>query len=441
MAPGASSIAQPQRPINPLDSQKVSKRLDESSLVKNIVSNETSPDSAKLLEEAPEVDVNLLQDMIPQKSVLLILLKSFFGILVILSIASLVFFTSKLTDKLKFINSTFGVSNISNELSSSNSEIMQLQTSINLYRYLELKASLDEFSFYGDSYINSYEVSISQTAEATDKKTAEEEMVYLKDYLRESFINSKNILANSFISPLFNADPDEINNESKLIALFEQQLVQTLNDKANSLVNSQDAQAQRDYKNYSHTTNLVDNTSLKDIIFQTDFDKLSNEELYEFVKKVNNLIVNDLSVIQRIKENRIKWSEIMNEIRVRTMAVDAYYDNNYYEELGGIRYTSYDFDSSDQKISIVGETKRFDTSVFTMIVNLIDELNRSELFTDAKMGSFSKSGSLDSGYTASIKLDLELKGMNQQEDENITMPSEGVMVPPGLTPDGLPLPM
>ncbi len=104
MAPGASSIAQPQRPINPLDSQKVSKRLDESSLVKNIVSNETSPDSAKLLEEAPEVDVNLLQDMIPQKSVLLILLKSFFGILVILSIASLVFFTSKLTDKLKFIN-------------------------------------------------------------------------------------------------------------------------------------------------------------------------------------------------------------------------------------------------------------------------------------------------------------------------------------------------
>ena len=86
----------------------------------------------------------------------------------------------------------------------------------------------------------------------------------------------------------------------------------------------------------------------------------------------------------------------------------AYHSENYFDELGGIQYTSYDFDSSGPSISIVGETKRFDTTNFTMIVNLIDELNNSDLFENAEMHSFSKSGSLESGYTASVKLNLGL---------------------------------
>lgn len=437
MEAGANSVAQNQQPINPLDSQKVSNRLNESSFVKNIVSTETAVKEENLLEEAPEVDMTLLQDVLPPKSALLILLKSFFGILVISSIASLIFFTSQLTNKLSFINSTFGVANISNELSSSNSEIIQLQTNLNFYRYLQLKAYFDEFSFYGDSYINSYEISISQTAENADIKQAAEEMTYLKDYLKESFINTKNILTGSFTAPLFNADPDKINDENELISLFGSQLTQTLTEKANSLVNSKDAQAQRDYKSYMHTTKLVNNTQLRDVIFQTDFDNLSDQELYEFIKNVNNFIVNDLSVIQRIKENRIKWSEIINEIHVRTMAVDAYYDDDFYDELGGIRYTSYDFDSGGPSISIVGETKRFDTAVFTMVVNLIDELNRSELFTNAEMKSFSKSGSAESGYTSSIKLNLGLKGMEGSSTDNAAITTGDMTMPPGGLPEGL----
>ena len=105
----------------------------------------------------------------------------------------------------------------------------------------------------------------------------------------------------------------------------------------------------------------------------------------------------------------------MEEIDLRTIAVDQYYNQDNYDTIGGIRYTSYDFDSVDKSISIIGEIKRYDTVNFTMIANLIDELNASETFEDAEMRSFSKAGSLDDGYTSSVRLKLTLEGFIVQE--------------------------
>ncbi len=415
-------------PINPLDATD-EKKPKGPSILKNIVTAETSDDGEKILEEAPEIDLSLVQDIIPPKSVLLLVLKTLFGILVIASFVSVIFFTSQLSNRLTSINSTFGVPNVSKDLSSSNSEITKLQTKLNLYRYLQIKAYLDEFSFYGDSYLKSYEVANSQTAENSEVKDALEEMAYLKDYLKESFTNAKELIVKTSTAPLFSTD---LKSENDLEFLFEEQLVKALNDKASELYTSSDTQDKRDYKNYIHTTNLVGNDSLRSLLIKTDFDSLTEEELYDFIKGINAVIVNDLSVIQKIKDNRIRWSDIINEIKLRTIAVDDYYVGDFYNELGGIRYTSYDFDSGGPSISIVGETKTLDTKNFTMIVDLIDELNESGLFKNGEMKSFSKSGSLDSGYTASIKLNLGLEGMGTIEEEMPVdeLPSLGEMGPP-----------
>ena len=111
---------------------------------------------------------------------------------------------------------------------------------------------------------------------------------------------------------------------------------------------------------------------------------------------------------EEIKEGRIQWSDMMNEIELRTIAVDNHYSEDFYNELGGIRCNSYDFDSVNRKITVVGETKRFDTRNFSMIADLIDELNRSPILDNGEMRSFSKSGSFDDGYTATLKLTLDI---------------------------------
>ncbi|OGJ42215.1 hypothetical protein A3I58_01215 [Candidatus Peregrinibacteria bacterium RIFCSPLOWO2_02_FULL_39_10] len=149
-----------------------------------------------------------------------------------------------------------------------------------------------------------------------------------------------------------------------------------------------------------------------------DFTALSNQEIYDFIKNVNSVIINDLTIIQKIKEQRIKWSDMIDEIALRTMTIDRHYNQNFYDDLGGIRYTSYNFNSGSKTISISGETKKFDTMNFTMIVDLIDELNKSKFFKDAAVRSLSKAGSVKDGYTSSLQLSLTLE--DEEAPNNLT---------------------
>jgi hypothetical protein len=243
----------------------------------------------------------------------------------------------------------------------------------------------------------------TNTASATEKTAASEKIDSIKPELKKNFVAIKDIYSKEFVSAISTVD----NADTK--ALFQQKLVDKFNAKAVALKDSTDPQAKRDYKNYMQIVALIPNTEIKSLVQSTDFDSLKDEDLYQLVNKINSIVVNDLNVIQQIKDKRIKWSDVINEINLATIGVDSYYDPDFYNDAGGIRYTSYDFDSESKKISINGETKIFGTTNFTTITKLIEELNKSALFENAEMRSFSKSGSLDDGYTASLRISLNLK--------------------------------
>lgn len=400
--------------VNPLDAPLNKKKEDPSGLIKGIVSTETAEGVDNILDAAPEVDTSLLQDIEPQKSILLMILQILFVILVVGGLASLVFFTSQLTNRFDFITSRLGVPNISKELTSTNSEILTLQSDLNFYRYLQVKAYLSEFSFYGDTFIQSYEVANSQTATSKQKANAEDEMEALRNNIREAFLTAEEKYLLQFDAPLFS---QEEAGALEITAQFANKLTTILSEKSAELATNFDESAQRDFKNYTHTMNLIGNAELKKLMLATDFDNLSNEELYGLIKSVNSLILNDLSIIQEIKDQRVKWSDIINEIELRTIDADRFYNQGTYNQLGGIRYTSYDFDSESRSIDIAGETLLFDTKNFTLISNLIDKLNDSPFFENAEMRSFNKSGSLDAGYTSSLKLSLDLQEGDLSEND------------------------
>lgn len=406
--------------VNPLD-VKAAPKQEETTLLKNIVSTQTAKAQKPILGAAPELDTSLLQGMLPPKSLLLVVLKLLFGFMLVGSMFAILFFTSQLTDRLDFVAPKLGISNTSQELAATNSEIIKLQTNLNLFRYLQIKSDLDRFSFDGDSYLQYYEIAQSQTATNGDKDDARASMITVRSKLRESFKAAGEKFSKTFAAPLIDT---EYQDGSKLDELFAQKLQEELNEKAALLANSDNEEARRDYKNYSQAVKLVGNGKLKNLILGSDFDALSDEELYNLVKEVNSLIVNDLSIIQDVKDKRIKWSDIINEIDLRTIAVDSYYNEDLYEDVGGIRYNSYDFDTDARTITIVGETKSFDITNFTLIANLIDELNNSELFEHGEMRSFSKTGSLDEGYTATLKLSLDLEGDTEIVEEDLSALSE-----------------
>ena len=393
--------------LNPLDSTSAQPGNDGSDLLKSIVQTETGEAEKSILGEAPELDMSLLRDMTPKKSVFLLVLKILFGILLVSGLAAFLFFTSQLTKTFDFISSKIGVPNISQDLASSNSEIINLQTDLNFNRYLQIKAQLDKFSFEGDSYLKNFTVSNSQTASDSEKKKAKKEVAKIRKDLKASFDKAKERYVLTFSSPIID---QEFQDTAKLDSMYQEKLTTLLNEKAATIANNTDAQSKSDNKNYIQTLKLVGNVELKNLMVQTDFDKLSEAQLADLVSKINGLIVNDLSIIQQIKSKRIKWSDIINEITLRTIAVDSHYSEKLYEDYGGIRYTSYDFDSEARTIAIIGEIKRFgNADNFTMIADLVDELNQSKLFKNGEMRSFSKSGSAEDGYTATLKLSLDLR--------------------------------
>lgn len=388
---------------NPLDIGKTEGKT-ESNLIQGIVNTETQTEKERILEDAPEIDMSLLKDIAPPKSILLYSLKIGFFVLTGMSVASVLFFSSQLTSAFSLITNQIGIPNTSEKLESINAEVTNLQTDLNFYRYLQIKGYIDQFSFYGDSFMQNFEIANSQTADEQDKTEAREEIELAKGYLKESFMEAKTKLIIPFSAALYTDKTD-----LELVALFKEKLSEKLREKAAEAKTGQDEKAVIEEKNYLHTVNLVGSSELEQIIAATDFDALSDEELYSLIKKINGLVVNDLSIMQVLKDGRVKWSDIMNEIELRTIAVDKYYNEDSYELLGGIRYTSYDFDKESQSITITGETKRVDTKNFTMIADLIDELNRSSFFEGGESKTFNKTGSLEKGYMASIKLSLDLQ--------------------------------
>ncbi len=390
---------------NPLDSQTPPKQ-EKSDIVDSIVSTETAEDQKSILGEAPEIDTSLLQEVEPEKSVSLTLLKILFSILFFSGVISVLFFTSQLTPRFESLAINLGLPSVTRELSSVNSEVVRLQTDINMYRHLQVKSFLDQFSFYGDSFMHDYSIADSPTSSRTEIEAATGRLTETREHLAQSFLSARELIAHPIHVPIVDTQyPDD----ASLIALFQDKLRERLRKRADDLRGEDEYESRRDYRNYMDTLRIVGNTELRNLLVATDFDDLTDSQLYNLIDQVNSLIVNDMSIIHEINKQRVRWSDIINEIEMRTKAVDSYYSQDFFDAVGGIRYTSFDFDAVNRRISIIGEIKTISTTTFTMIANLVDELNASEMFKNGEVRSFSKSGSLADGYTGSLRLSLDLE--------------------------------
>ena len=400
--------------INPLDIGK-EKGKNESDFLKNIVSGEAGNQEKIILDEAPEIDTSLLEELPPPKSLLLLVLKITFSVILGLSAMSFLFFGSQLSDNLNFFTERLKISNASTQLASTNAEIISLQTDLNLYRYLQLNGFFNSFTKDSDSFLINFDIQKSQTVSQEERDGASQEVIDLKKSLKDSFTKIQKLYSEGFTSPLIDQN---FSTQEDLEKIYLEKTLAKLDDKINELKDKTDPQVRRDLKAYAQTKNLISNMELRNLILQTDFSAMDELKLLGFIKTANSMIINDLSIIRKIKDARIKWSEIINEIDLRSKVVDRHYSEDSFDLLGGIRYTNYDFETAERKISIIGETKTFNTENFSVIADLIDELNKSRFFTDAEMRSFSKSGSLDDGFVANLKLSVNLQDGEIDKEDN-----------------------
>ncbi|MDX9971308.1 MAG: hypothetical protein RBS56_05420 [Candidatus Gracilibacteria bacterium] len=389
--------------LNPLDLSDNSKKPEESNVLENVVAKDTmNAPEENILDIAPNVDLSLLKGLEPQKNIQLMIFKTLFAVILVAGLISVVFFQSQLTHNLDFITDAISTPHVLKELENSNLEVRSLKTDFNMYTLLQANANLNEITYLADGFMQSFEISKSQTASAKDKSDSEARMTSVREKLKPLVLETAKLMNEPLFLPLIDPLLSDINSQKMA---FELDLKEKLR------VKSEDFREKdpRLSKLYIQTINLVGNSTLTAVLNGMDVDKLRNEELYAQLKVINAETVNDLSIVHDIKNSRIKWSDIIKEIDLKTMAVDSSYSEYYYDLKGGIRYTSYEFDKEAKRISIIGEILRYDTANFTMIANLIDSFNTSGLFEGAEMKSFSKSGSIDDGYKSSVRLNLTLR--------------------------------
>ena len=399
-----------------------------SAVIESAIGTQENPKEESILEAPPEVDESLLEEMEPPKSILLFILKGSFIFLFAAGLGVLLFLTSQLSNYFDFATTAIGVPSVLNELTDTNKDIKDLQTEINFNRYLQGKFYLDQFSIDGDKYSRNFYIYSNKTMSDEEKSNAKEQMDLLRENLKKSFSAASAKLGKNLGRTLIDL---EVADQADVEVLFTKLLKDKLDTKLKELKDGTTEEETRDYKLYRQVRKLIENSNLMGLLKSTDFDKLSDNELQTLITQVNDFTENELSAIQKIKDVRINWSDIINQIKLETSYVDQYFSEGYFKEIGGIQYTSYDFDSASGKIIITGITKRLDTTNFTMISNLIDQLNESPYFKNVEMKSFTKTGSAKDGYTATLRLNLELQEDTLSDaDKSIDVNS----VPEFLTP-------
>jgi len=276
---------------------------------------------------------------------------------------------------------------------------------------------LDNFTYYADEFLKRYNES-QNTINQGQKQKLEEQLLGLRTKLQGDYEEIKRQLGNANYVKIYREEEvTDFEAEEEFNAL----LTAYFEDEKDSLRNKETDIAKAEINEINEVISLVGNRKFEKIFTKHEFESLTNESIKDLINDINGVVKNELSILHTIMDNKINWAEVIFEIENVTRKVDKLYGSGYFEDLGGIVYTGYDFDASSNRVSITGQTKRDDATNFSLIANLIDELEKSGKFKDVNMRSFTKSGSFDDGYVATLKLDffLQEKGEETEGDEKL----------------------
>ncbi len=349
--------------------------------------------------------------------------------------------------------------NATQRLANLNENLRQVQTDVNKYRYLTAQLKLNEFSYQFDNFLSNVakKTAAGDAASGDVLTRLEEEKKALPILLNDIRANITSELVVQTATPA--GQPRQNDEEILQDAIVKLKESLRRERKTFSKETSATSQEAADLKLIDNAIKLVGNKpllaalhnisiknfglDLSDYAAQPDSKKQA--KLQELANSILASTKSDISTIAELKQKRINWSSIIKKIANETGNIsNAHYgDSVAYENYGGIVYTGYEFDTVTNKIVLSGISKTLDGTNFTLLSNLIQQLESSSDFENVEMRSFakSKSGSGGTGeaYFANFKLDLALQKQNLSEKDRPGIVIETGFKPvptaiPGLTP-------
>jgi hypothetical protein len=376
--------------------KKKEEEKDESKIVSGVFEKEEEEAAKKagkeekILGPLPELERKIVGAFDPTKRNLKII-RGVFVALFVFTILSFGFFYAELNPEFDLLANVRGP-NTAQQLNNSERAVISIQTEINQQNYLLMSYYLRELSYLSDIY---------STARMND--TQPQEMSDIQNRILLAYENAKT----KYAEPVAVGGIPEETFISELRTTLRNELQQLRKETPTPVTVSQ-------INDYQAALALVGNRRLNSL-FSANVDNMQGDlpqddtELYEMTQNTLEILNNEFSHINSIKQNRIPWAIVINEIENITKNVDTLYNTGFFEELGGIQYSAYNFDSSNNTLVLSGRVKRDDGTTFTLIANLLDALEKSEMFRNADNRSYPKSGSEEEGYISSFRIELTLE--------------------------------
>jgi hypothetical protein len=283
------------------------------------------------------------------------------------------------------------------------------QSSVNLYNYLIAKFALDDFTSAADTYLLNealYESDHTSDKDrddlAEDMADLEGEMVVALEVTQEKL---KNHLYPLELVTTSGATTTELENSYTTL------LKTKISSEKQALRGAEDSESALETSNLDGALALLNAKDLQRDIKALDLEEgLDSDTIESLFTQTTAISKNQTATILAIKNTRVDWQVIIDEVETITKKVDPLFGSGI---TSNIAYSNYSFNKSNEKASVRGETRTDDTLNFSVISDLVDELELSSYFADVTTRSFNKSESSEDDFMASFSLEMLL-----QEDED-----------------------
>lgn len=399
-------------------------KKEDSKLISSIISQKDVAQKTKsILGPAPTLEKSIEQDKEATMKRKLRLYQFIFVMLFLATGAMSFYFYSELSPDFSLLGA-----NTTQRLTDTNANLRQVQTLVSKDRYLAAQLKLNEFSYQSDRFLSSVSKVNDASINSFDKRAIFADLEESQKALPVLLGEIRDLLTKDLVVPTYRTEKEPETTPEQALQTAQDDLRTALRaEKSKYNLTTTDPQEILDIKLIDNAVKLVGNNALLGALQKTSADAFQKQledyaatpdvqklkAIQDVIGKVLSSTKSDLATIADIKRNRIEWSTIIGQIKEETLNVDKNFDQPLlYETLGGVVYTGYEFDTNNNKIVLSGTTKTLDGSNFTVMSNLIDQLENSRYFEDVDMRSFTKSkagtGS-NEGYMANFKIDLSLE--------------------------------
>ncbi len=330
-----------------------------------------------------------------------------FKISIVLALLVYGFFYTQLNPTFEFLGK-----NPAQKLADYEASFQDEQSSVNLYNLLMAKFALDDFATDADSYL----LKLSQYESDYTARNELDELEIDLALLEEDMIASLEIAQEKLRKQLYPTELLTISGVSaiELETTYTTLLKTKISEEKQDLRGAEDDEATMESSNLDGALALLNARDLQRDVSGVDLseglDAATVESLFEQVTETSK---DQTSTIMAIKSSRLDWQTLLDEVEDITKKIDPLFASGI---TSNIEYSNYSFNTTNQKGSLRGETRTDDTMNFSLISDLVDELELSTYFADVTTRSFSKSGSSDDDFTASFTLEMVLQDGEDSRD-------------------------